>query len=144
MRVALDTNIVVSATLIRGGNEGRILRALQRGAFQLVLSPEILNEMGRVLFYERLQKVQWMGAEEIVALLQRLARESILVPGIVRVKACRDPEDDKFLAAAVEGHAPYVVSGDRDLLDMKTYRGIQIIRSAVFLEILRKAERTKP
>ena len=51
MRVVLDTNVVISATLIKGGNEDRILRAWQRGAFQLVVSRQILEEMGRVLFY---------------------------------------------------------------------------------------------
>lgn len=46
MRAVLDTNVVISATLIRDGSEDRILRAWQRGAFDLVLSPQILNEMG--------------------------------------------------------------------------------------------------
>lgn len=55
MRVVLDTNIVISATLIRNGNEDRILRAWQRGAFDLALSPRILEEMGRVLFHQRIR-----------------------------------------------------------------------------------------
>jgi putative PIN family toxin of toxin-antitoxin system len=144
MRVVLDTNVVVSATLIRGKNEDRILRAWRRGAFELVLSPQILDEMGQVLFYERLQQRQWTTQEEIVALLQAFAQESILVSGRVAVKASRDPEDDKFLGAAVEGRARYVVSGDQDLLEMKAYRGIRIVRPAVFLDILTRVERTKP
>jgi len=45
MRAVLDTNVVVSATLIRGGKEDRILRAWQRDAFELVLSPQILEEV---------------------------------------------------------------------------------------------------
>lgn len=144
MRAVLDTNVVISATLIRGGNEDRILRAWQRGAFELVFSPQILDELGRALSYERLQKFQWMTEREIIALLQMLAQESVLVSGRVTLKASRDPEDDKFLAAAIEGQARYVVSGDRDLLDVKAYRGIRIVRPAVFLKILRRAERTKP
>lgn len=44
MRVVLDTNVIVSATLIRGGNEDQILRAWRRGDFDLVLSPPILDE----------------------------------------------------------------------------------------------------
>lgn len=66
MRVALDTNVVISATLIPGGNEDQILRAWQRGAFELVLSPQILEEVGRALFYEKLQKFRWMTGEEII------------------------------------------------------------------------------
>jgi putative PIN family toxin of toxin-antitoxin system len=143
MRVVLDTNVVVSATLIRGGNEDRILRAWQRGAFDLVLSPPILEEIGRALLYEKLQRFQWMSEEEIVSFLEALSQESILVPGDTALKVSRDPADDKFLAAAIEGRAQYVVSGDRDLLTVKAYRGIGIVRPAAFLEILRRGEKLK-
>lgn len=137
MRAVLDTNVVVSATLIRGGNEDQILQRWRLGAFELVLSPPVIDEMASALVYERLQRRQWMTRAEIVALLQAFAEESILVPGRVTVKASRDPEDDKFLAAAIEGRALYVVSGDRDLLDLTVYQGIRIVRPAAFLQILR-------
>ena len=51
MRVVLDTNVVVSAVLIRGANEGRILDVWRGDAFDLVLSPQILEELGRVFAY---------------------------------------------------------------------------------------------
>ena len=68
MRAVLDTNVIISATLIRGGNEDHIIRAWQRGAFELVLSPQILEEMGRALFYEKLRRFRWMTEEEIALL----------------------------------------------------------------------------
>ncbi|MFQ5840582.1 MAG: putative toxin-antitoxin system toxin component, PIN family [Candidatus Methylomirabilales bacterium] len=139
MRAVLDTNVVISATLIRGGNEDRILRAWRRGAFELVLSPQILEEMGRALFYGKLQRLQWLREEEIISLLQALAQESVLVSGRVRVAASRDPEDNKFLAAAIEGQARHVVTGDKDLLAVQTYRGIRLITPAAFIRILRRA-----
>lgn len=144
MRVVLDTNVIISATLIRGGNEDRILRAWQRGVFSLVLSPEIIEELARALGYDRIRRLQWMTEVEVRALLEALAQASILVPGRVAVRESRDPDDDKFLAAAVEGRAHYVVSGDRDLLVLQSYRGIRIIRPTAFLEILRKAEQKSP
>ena len=143
MRAVLDTNVVVSATLIRGGNEDQILQGWRLGAFELVLSPPVIDEMASALVYERLQRRQWMTRAEIVALLQAFAEESILVPGRVTVKASRDPEDDKFLAAAIEGRALYVVTGDRDLLDLTVYRGIRIVRPAPFLQILRNPKLTE-
>ena len=72
----------------------------------------------------------------MIRLLELLASESLLVPGKLVVTASRDPEDNKFLAAALEGKARYVVSGDRDLLDLKTYRNIFVVRPAAFLKIL--------
>ena len=79
MRVVLDTNIIVSATLIRGGNEDQILRAWQHGSFDLVLSPPILEELGRALFYERLRKFRWMTDGEVAELLRALAAGGVVV-----------------------------------------------------------------
>lgn len=139
MRVVLDTNVLISATLIRGGNEDRILRAWQRGAFEVVVSPQILEEMGRALFYEKFSKLRWMSQPEVASLIHLFAQEAILVAGMTDVSACRDPEDNKFLAAAVEGAAQYLVSGDKDLLALKRYQGTQIVRPAAFLKIVRSA-----
>lgn len=91
MTVVLDTNVVISATLIRGGNEDRILRAWRRGAFELVRSPPILQEMARALSYDRLRRARWMTDEEAPELLQALGEESILVPGRHAVRISRTP-----------------------------------------------------
>ena len=136
MRVVLDTNIIISATLIRGGTEDQIVRAWQRGVFELVLSPPILEEMGRALFYEKLRKFRWMTVEEVAELLQALAQGSMVVSGRSKVKASRDPDDDKFLAAAIEAEARFVVTGDRDLLDIRRYRNVRMITPARFLRII--------
>ena len=138
MRAVLDTNVLVSATLVRAGNEDHILRAWRRGRFELVLSQEILEELGRALLYEKLRRYRWMSEQEVIRLLELLASESLLVPGTLGVTASRDPEDDKFLAAALERNARYVVSGDRDLLELKRYRNVNIIRPTAFLKLLRE------
>lgn len=143
MKGVLDTNVIVSATLIRGGNEDQLIRAWQRHAFELVLSPQILEEIGRALFYEKLRKFRWMTDAEVAALLEALAQGSALVSGRVKVKASRDPDDDKFLAAAVEAEAGFVVTGDRDLLDLKSDPGVRVVRPAQFLSIIRRAGRRK-
>ena len=144
MRVVLDTNVLVSATLIAGGQEARILRAWRAGVFDLVVSPAILEEIGRVLTEARLRRRRWMTDDEVAALLEGLAQESVVVSGRVPVQVSRDPADDKFLAAAVEGRADYVVTGDRDLLDLGTYRGVQMIRPESFARQLATERREPP
>lgn len=47
-----------------------------------------------------------------------------------------DPDDDKFLEAAVAGTVDYIVSGDRHLLDLESFRGIEIVDPRTFYEIL--------
>ena len=136
MRVVLDTNVIISATLIRGGKEDQIVRAWQRGVFELVLSPPILEEMGQALFYEKLRKFRWMTVEEVAELLQALAQGSMVVSGRSKVKASRDPDDNKFVAAAIEAEARFVVTGDRDLLALRRYRNVRMITPARFLQII--------
>jgi uncharacterized protein len=143
MRAVLDTNVIVSATLIRGGNEDRVLRAWLRGAFEVVLSLEILEEIGRVLSYEKLRRSRWMTNAEVVLLLETLAQEGVLVRETASVKASRDPEDDMFLAAAVQARARYVVTGDKDLLDLKVHRGVRMVKPAKFLRAIEGRGRTE-
>jgi predicted nucleic acid-binding protein len=49
---------------------------------------------------------------------------------------CRDPDDNMVLECALEGHVQYIVSGDKDLLELKEFRGIRIVRAAEFLSLL--------
>ena len=50
--------------------------------------------------------------------------------------ASKDPDDDKYIAAAIEGRAGFVVAGDSDLLDLKEYDGIRIVSPRVFLDLV--------
>ena len=68
--------------------------------------------------------------EDIVVLSQLIAGER-KVEG-----ASKDPDDDKYIAAAIEGRAGFVVAGDSDLLDLKEYDGIRIVSPRVFLDLL--------
>jgi predicted nucleic acid-binding protein len=49
---------------------------------------------------------------------------------------CRDPEDNMVLECALESYAQYIVSGDKDLLELEAFRGIRIVRAGEFLELL--------
>lgn len=57
----------------------------------------------------------------------------IVVP-VSDVELCRDPDDDKFLSCAIDGKALYIVSGDKDLLDLKSFRDIEIVTAADFCQ----------
>jgi predicted nucleic acid-binding protein len=52
----------------------------------------------------------------------------------VRITACRDSKDDKFLEVAVTGHATHIVTGDEDLLALNPFLGIQIVSPKVLLK----------
>jgi putative PIN family toxin of toxin-antitoxin system len=127
VRVVLDTNIVVSGVFWRG-KPFAILRAWAGGRLSVVGSPEILWEYERVLLEVAKGKVT-TDLENWLTFLQD--RIELLQPGR-QIELCRDPMDDMFLSCAVAAHAACIVSGDQDLLVLKSVEGIPILNAAVF------------
>jgi putative PIN family toxin of toxin-antitoxin system len=68
--------------------------------------------------------------------LKSLLARAELVEVLEDSKICRDPKDDKFLNLASSGKANFIVTGDDDLLILKSYRGIQILNAKDFLDVL--------
>lgn len=129
----------VSASLVAEGHPARIIDAWRlEGRFQLVVSPAILEELREVLFYPRIRRISRWTDEEVEVLLRAVERLAVLVPGKLRLRViAADPEDDKFLAAAIEGGADYLVSGDPHLKGLKSYQGIRLVSPSEFVEVLR-------
>lgn len=126
-RVVLDTNILLSAILF-GGTPGEVLDLWQRGLFELVMSPELLAELLTKL------RFKFDLPSHLVVEWERIAREKAIhvLPDYV-TKVCRDPDDNKLLDTSLAGRATYLVTGDEDLLSLKTWQGIRILKAADFL-----------
>lgn len=134
LRVVLDTNLLVSYLLSAGTTISRLFLEWEEGNIIPVTSPQIVAEMAEVLERPRLRPFM-KGDPDL--LLDLVRQDAVLTPGILVVSgACRDPKDDKFLAAAVEGQAEFIVTGDEDLLDLQEFQGIRIVRPAQFVAIL--------
>ncbi|MBI1741600.1 putative toxin-antitoxin system toxin component, PIN family [Candidatus Acetothermia bacterium] len=121
MKIVVDTNVFVSASLVAGSPPARIIDAWQEeGKYQLVVSPAILAELNEVLFYPKIRQISRWIKEEVEALLKALERLAIQVPGKLSIKVIEaDPDDDKFLIAAIEAKADYIISGDSHLKSLK-------------------------
>jgi len=137
LRAVLDANIYVSAAVRGDGPPGQIIeRFLRDAAFEIVVSQAIVDEILRALAYHKVRKYIRRGFdpelwfEDIVVLAQFVAGE-YEVAGV-----CDDPDDDKYIAAAVEGRAAFVVTGDPDLLALKEHEGIRIVSPRAFLDLL--------
>lgn len=138
MRVVIDTNVVISRFLSPTGTPAQLFEQWQLNAFELVLSEPILAEFQKVLEYQRIQARHHMAPEEIAEVINGFRQFAVLVDVKERLVVIEeDPEDDKFLECAVAGSAEVIVSGDAHLLDLKEYRGIQILSPAAFLILLR-------
>ncbi len=134
MRVVLDVNVLVSALLSRAGAPGRLIALWLEGAFELVVSEELLAELGRALAYPKLREhISREDAAEFIALLRSTA--SMLGVGERTDHISRDPGDDYLLALA-KASASILVSGDSDLLALAPERPIH--EPAAFLKLLER------
>lgn len=138
MRALLDANVLISAAIRPGGTPGLIVAALlSRDAFELVLSPAVVAEVEAALKLPKIRKYL-REPDEALLWLADLAALADLADDTGRVKgACRDPEDDVVLSAAVEGRAGVIVTGDGDLLALEEYEGIAIVTPRAFLDLIK-------
>lgn len=134
LRVVLDTSTLVSFVLTTGEITRQVIAAWRADQFVLIASPATLTELQEVL--ER-PAIQQMAKVSIARLHTEVVGISRHVAGRIELhNVCRDPKDDKFLACAVEGEAQYLVSSDKDLLDMGSYEGVCILSPGEFLAAL--------
>ena len=133
MRAVVDTGILISALIRQHGTTGDVLNALRDRRFTVLYSTDTLVEIIEVLGRTPFRVKYHIEPDDILALVNLIRLRGELVTPGRRVKACRDPKDDKFLEAALAGQADCVVSGDADLLDLTPFEGISILRPAEFL-----------
>lgn len=138
LKAVIDTNVFVSGLLSRTGPPARVIDAWREGEFLLVVSPAIVEEIRRVLTSPRIRDGFSVRPADAAALVELLEEEALLVPGLTQVNGAvpRDPADEKSLACACDAAADLIVSGDRHLLDLVTFRGIPILAVRTFLERL--------
>ena len=127
-RVVVDTNVYVSIFQF-GGRLTEILDWAVDGAIELFTSDPLIQELAGVL----VEKFGWspQEADRTVQLLRSFTR---VIDPHERIRAARDPDDDRVLECAVEAGAQAIVSGDRDLLDIGSFRAISIMSPRQFLD----------
>ena len=138
LRVVLDANQFVSSLLVGVGLPAQALDAWRAGVYQLIVSPALLEEVEHTLGYERIRRKYNITQLDVQQLIQELANSALVVPGLADVAGAvpDDPDDEIILACAVDGGADLIISGDRRLLDLGSYRNMSILPVRVFLERL--------
>lgn len=138
LKAVVDTNVLVSGTILSRGNPFEILEAWRRGELILVISREIMAEAATVLRRPKIFRRYRLTENQLTSLLMTLEQEAVIVtPDPVDPLPGLKPPDLKVLACAREGHADYIVSGDDDLLNLKGYEGIPIVTPGAFLTLLK-------
>ena len=139
MRVVLDTNIVVSAAISPNGNPAEIIMRWENDEFTWIVSTALLEELQEVFNYPRISRRILWSVERAQQFIKRLRESAEAFETSQSIPLLRDPDDEMILEASIAGQADFIVSGDRDLLDLGSYEGIEIVSPTRFLAILREA-----
>lgn len=127
----LDTNVLVSATILPASIPGKVLNVVLKKGF-LLMSEEVFSEVEEVLAKPKFSRYfSKLSVELVIEQLRMAAVWEASPPPLV---ACRDPKDDKFLSLAYAGQASCLVSGDQDLLVLHPFQNIPILNPADFLQ----------
>jgi putative PIN family toxin of toxin-antitoxin system len=139
LKVVVDTNVLVSGTILDRGNPYEILEAWRRQEFTLVLSAEIVAEIETVLRRPKIFKKYNLTETLIARLIAAFGQEATTIKTIsIDPIPDVEPADLKFLACAEVSDADYIVTGDQELLDLKTHRHSRIVSPRAFLTVLRE------
>ena len=139
MRVVVDTNVLVSALILPHGRVGPVLLRLPDGAYTLLYSQPLLEELVDVLNRPRIRHKYELTDEAIETLISLILLRGEAVAPEQRVTVCRDPKENKFFEVALAGGANLIVSGHQDLLALHPFASIPILRPADFLQMLEDA-----
>lgn len=128
-KIVLNTNVTISAFFWEG-NPRKIYDLVRQGKLIMLLSDDMEKEFIRVLGYEKFG----LSPQEVMPFLKSLRTHARHVETRSKMSVViADPTDNISLECAIDGGAYCITSGDRHLLDIKTYRGIKIMKANQFL-----------
>ena len=135
LSVVFDTNILISALFFHGKQRQILEHAISQD-INLIISEPILEELSAVLSRHKFaikKELIYITVSEIIEISKIVYPKNLI--DVIKV----DPDDNRILECALEGHADYIISGNKHLLDLEIYEGIKIINTVKFIEILKKS-----
>ena len=132
-RAVLDTNVLISAALRPAGQPRRVIDAVRRENGELLFSDETFDELQTRIWRPKFDSYVTQKSRAIY--LAQLKTVSTWVSIAGAKMGCRDPDDDMLLETALMGDADCLLTGDGDLLEMTSFRGIPILTPTTFLSV---------
>jgi putative PIN family toxin of toxin-antitoxin system len=138
MSIVLDTNVLLAAFIARGVCAELLEHCVTR--HELITSEHILDEFQKHL----LGKFKFSPQETTEALVLLRSRMKVIEPIALARPVCRDPNDDLVLAIAVAANARCLITGDKDLLVLVRYTGVEIVAPSAFADFEAEEAGTMP
>ncbi len=131
--VVIDTNVLISAALSPHGLPAKVVKYFISNS-RIVFSEETYEEFQSRIWRPKFDR--YISRESRKSLLLDFSNIADWVEISGELKISRDTDDDKFLEVAIKANATLLVSGDRDLTDLKSVEEIPIVTPAEFVELL--------
>lgn len=132
-KIVIDTNVWLSGVIF-GGQPAQLLRLFIEDDIDVVISEELITELRRKI----IQKFPlYTSRLDLLESSLRLDAELVKL-GAETVRVSRDPDDNIVIETALLANCHYIVRGDKDLLIIGQYRGVQIMKPAEFLDLFNR------
>ena len=135
MKIVLDSNIFISS-FYWAGNPRKVFERVTNGFDELFITEEIIKEIVSVMSKNKFDT----NSEEINEYVKIIESYSIkILSKNIPKDISRDKDDNKILQCGIDGNVEYIVTGDDDLLVLKEYKKIKILKPKEYLEIVKSA-----
>ncbi len=134
LKAVVDANVWISGLIVSQGQPGKVIDLFRAGAFAVCFSVDLLDELQEVLKRPKIAaRIDELDGAQLIELIKSQAIVALVeaVPAV-----SRDPKDDAYLACAAAVDADVLITGDQDLLVLKTHGRTRILTPAEFLIIL--------
>ena len=131
LKLVVDTKVLIGAALSTQGAPAQLMRQVL-GGHTLVFSQATFDELHTRIYRPKFDR--YITLEQRQRLLHDFNACAHWVDLAPYPVYCRDPDDDKFIATALQAQADWLVSGDRDLLEAKPLAGLRIVTPMQALE----------
>ena len=132
MRLIIDTNVIISASLKKYSTPFKVMEVVFENHV-LLISPEIFGEIKNTVYQSKFDKY-FFPEDTRSDILNIVLLNSVVINPEIKITACRDPKDNKYLELALSGKADCIITGDKDLLVLNPFENIPIISPLDFLD----------
>ena len=132
MKIVIDSNIFISS-FFGGGKPREIFERVLNGFDDLFITDEIINEIKKVMNSSKFS-LNSNDIKDYVNIIEKYSRKIVIKDN--KKSISRDADDDKILQCGIDGNVDYIITGDNDLLVLKEYNKMKIIKPKEYLEII--------
>jgi uncharacterized protein len=137
MKLIIDTNIFYSAIGFDNTIYDFVFAVFENLDCRIYFSTPIMDELKTKIFSEKFdQKTKnKLSTKQKNDFISILSENIIFVETNSKVNICRDPDDNKFLELAIDIDADFIISGDKDLLELKSFENTKILKPSQFMTL---------